>query len=246
MREYEQIDASWALKTFEVIARLEAATTGTEVLESFGRALADIGFDSFMFVALDERDFERRVFASGWSPEWVAIYASENFKDHDPVRREVLRGANPFFWSKLTYDPEREPRAAQIMQWAADFRMNEGFSIPVRDGNSFAAISVTGRKPDVGPGVKAALQIVGLCTYNRFRALTKPPTPARRVLTDSEREALRWVAIGKTDVDIGNILNISERTARAHVSNAVHKLKAANRASAIAEALSIGEIPLNF
>ncbi len=131
------------------------------------------------------------------------------------------------------------------MERAADFRMKEGFCLPIRDGNTIAAISLSGEKPDRGPGVRAALHITSLFAYNRFRAITHPPVPpAKNLLTPREREALRWVSIGKSDWDISEILNISERTARFHVVNAVHKLKAANRSAAVVEAVKLGEISL--
>ena len=128
------------------------------------------------------------------------------------------------------------------MALAADFHMNQGFCLPIRTGNTIAAISIAGDKPDLGHGVKAALHIMSLFAYNRFRALTNPPLQSS-VLTEREREALRWVSIGKSDWDISAILHVSERTARAHVLSAVHKLKAANCSAAVAEALSRGEIP---
>ena len=53
-------------------------------------------------------------------------------------------------------------------------------------------------------------------------------------LTDRERDALAWVAKGKSDWEISRILGVSEATARFHVDNARRKLGAANRAHAVA------------
>jgi LuxR family quorum sensing-dependent transcriptional regulator len=243
--DVETIDPFWAVRTLEFVTSLEAVATCGDAMELFRREIARIGFSSHVMIAVDERDFSRRLIASGLSPEWIAIYADRNWKDADPVRRQVSRAANPFFWSEVRYDPEREPRASEVMQCAADFRMKEGFCLPIRDGNSIAAVSISGEKPDRGPGVRAALQIISLFTYNRCRAIIRPPAAsAKKLLTPREREALRWVSIGKSDWDISEILNISERTARFHVVNAVHKLKAANRSAAVVEAVKLGEISL--
>ncbi len=53
-------------------------------------------------------------------------------------------------------------------------------------------------------------------------------------LTSREREALTWVAEGKSDWEIAVILGLSETTVRFHVDNARKKLGAVNRAQAVA------------
>uniref|UniRef100_UPI0025DF53BB helix-turn-helix transcriptional regulator n=1 Tax=uncultured Phenylobacterium sp. TaxID=349273 RepID=UPI0025DF53BB len=57
-------------------------------------------------------------------------------------------------------------------------------------------------------------------------------------LTARERDALSWVAEGKSDWEIAVILGLSETTVRFHVDNARRKLGAVNRAQAVARLLS--------
>jgi DNA-binding CsgD family transcriptional regulator len=57
-------------------------------------------------------------------------------------------------------------------------------------------------------------------------------------LTARERDALAWVAEGKSDWEIATILGLSETTVRFHVDNARKKLGAVNRAQAVARMLS--------
>ena len=240
-------DGLLALRALEFVTLIEKLATCQDVIDHFSRAMGEFGYDSYIMTALDERDFTQRVMASGWDPEWVAIHTDRKLKDADPVRRHVLRSVNPCFWTEAPYDRQREPRAKEVMDLAADFRMKEGFCVPIREGGSVRAVSVAGDKPDSGPIIKSVLHIISLFTYCRFRALINPALPpSHSLLTYREREALRWVSIGKSDWDISTILHISERTARAHVANAMHKLKAANRTAAVTEALSRGEIPLNY
>jgi len=58
-----------------------------------------------------------------------------------------------------------------------------------------------------------------------------------RALTPRERECLKWVAAGKTDWEISQILNIAEQTAHGYVQSALSKLGARTRAQAVALAL---------
>jgi len=53
-------------------------------------------------------------------------------------------------------------------------------------------------------------------------------------LTPRELECIRWVADGKTDWEIGQILSISQSTVRFHLDRARSKLDAKTRAQAVA------------
>ena len=57
-------------------------------------------------------------------------------------------------------------------------------------------------------------------------------------LTVRERDALTWVAAGKSDWEIAAILGLSQTTVRFHVDNARKKLGAVNRAQAVALLIS--------
>ena len=61
-------------------------------------------------------------------------------------------------------------------------------------------------------------------------------------LTERELECLNWVALGKTDVQIGEIIHRVATTSRFHVENAMTKLGASNRAQAVAIAMQLGLI----
>jgi DNA-binding CsgD family transcriptional regulator len=61
-------------------------------------------------------------------------------------------------------------------------------------------------------------------------------------LTAREREVLQWVAIGKSDDEIGAILSISATTVAYHVENAKRKLDAFKRSLAVIVAIQRGEL----
>jgi DNA-binding NarL/FixJ family response regulator len=58
------------------------------------------------------------------------------------------------------------------------------------------------------------------------------PMPDHEPLTEREREVLRLVARGHSNKEIAGLLDITERTARTHVSNILGKLDLASRTQA--------------
>ena len=66
----------------------------------------------------------------------------------------------------------------------------------------------------------------------------------RSILTNREQTIFTLLVEGKTTKEIAKKLNISEKTVRNHISNAMQKLEVKGRASAVVELLKLGEITL--
>lgn len=65
-------------------------------------------------------------------------------------------------------------------------------------------------------------------------------------ITNREKECLFWVAMGKTDEEIGDLLSIGKWTVVSHLKSAKYKLGTANRTAAVARALATGVIKLEI
>lgn len=66
----------------------------------------------------------------------------------------------------------------------------------------------------------------------------------KSILTKREKEVFELLILNKTTIEIANKLNISEKTVRNHISNAMQKLGVKGRANAVVELLRLGEISL--
>lgn len=66
----------------------------------------------------------------------------------------------------------------------------------------------------------------------------------KSILTKREREVFKLLVENKTTSDIAEILKISEKTVRNHISNVMQKLGVKGRAGAVVELLKLGEITL--
>ena len=59
------------------------------------------------------------------------------------------------------------------------------------------------------------------------------------LLTERELEILRWIHLGKSNSEIGTILQISPLTVKNHVQHIIRKLNVTNRTGAVGKALSL-------
>jgi DNA-binding NarL/FixJ family response regulator len=98
----------------------------------------------------------------------------------------------------------------------------------VADGGSLLAPSVTRR------------------VIEHFAGAAAPATsahPALDDLTEREREIVAWVATGRSNHEIAELLVVSPDTVRTHVSRAMVKLRARDRAQLVVFALQSGLTP---
>lgn len=66
----------------------------------------------------------------------------------------------------------------------------------------------------------------------------------KSILTKREKEVFELLIKNKSTKEIAEILDISEKTVRNHISNAMQKLGVKGRAGAVVELLKLGEISL--
>ena len=66
----------------------------------------------------------------------------------------------------------------------------------------------------------------------------------KSILTKREKEVFSLLVLNKITRDIADILEISEKTVRNHISNVMQKLGVKGRAQAVVELIRLGEISL--
>lgn len=84
------------------------------------------------------------------------------------------------------------------------------------------------------PYIDAALRQLDHLPHQTVQAAAPPPEIVG-VLSSRESEIMDWVMMGKTNQDIGMILNISAFTVKNHLQRIFRKLDVLNRAQAVSE-----------
>ncbi len=235
----------WGRRALDFVDAVENLNA-SGVVRLFENEIRACGFHAYIMAEIPQPGTALAdvTLANGWPREWFDIYSRENLVAVDPVARLVASTVQPFEWSEARYDKDSEPAAHLVMTRATEFRLMDGYCIPMHYDEGSAVVSLATEHLNIDPAARSAMQLIGIYAHNRIRSLASPPRQQRGVLTDREREVLRWAAGGKTSWEISLILRISERTVKFHLVEASRKLNAVNRTSAVATALARGLIKL--
>ena len=228
----------------DFIERLERLTTVDAALDEMQKAFNRFGFETIILAGILRADqrLEHMVLAKRWPEEWFKLYTENEYVRVDPCVRYLYETANPFEWAEAPYHPEREPRAAEVMNRAAEFGLGRGFAVPIHTVRGYkAAVSLGGRHLDLNFRSKAAIHLMSLYAFDRVCRLIGPPIKIH-ALSEREREVIAWLSRGKSAWEIGEILGITQRTVEEHSANARRKLGAVTTVQAVAIAIREGLI----
>lgn len=234
-----------SIAAFEYIEYIQTLDDPAMIQEAFARALNRLGVTNFALLEFgpDPTTFERRVIDDRMPDEWKERYFRQRYAADDPVITEVLSNTEPFLWSEALTKQRAEKRQRQIFHEAAEFHLKDGMCIPIFGPHSYRAwVTLAGPYPNICGGARAALHVMALYTHNRLVRLLRPKYVSRPSLTRREADCLTWVAQGKSDWEIGEILKISETTVHWYIENSKRKIGVSTRMQAVVGAISAGMI----
>lgn len=83
------------------------------------------------------------------------------------------------------------------------------------------------------------LGMLAMAVFDTYDRLRRTELMNVDVLSARELEVLRWTAQGKTSVEIGQILSLSDHTINAYMTTAMKKLDCVNRTQLVAKAIRL-------
>lgn len=229
-----------ALKALKELTS-ELALAGSA--EDIGRALFVVAkrFDFQTALVVDMTKLFNRigpaiVYATIGRDKVEGFYSDKHFPD-TPFAERARRSEQPFKMSSVRAERGRDDES-WWSQLPPHLKDTDGLVVPVHHNGELAwYCGFAGRDPDLSQGAQSVMAAAAHAAYARFNELLDS-TAARSPLTTRESECLRWVASGKTDNEVGQILKISPRTVRFHINNAKTKLGVATRIQAVAKRMS--------
>lgn len=220
-----------ALRFFQDTAQ---AATLDELVDSFGACIAAHGFQRAICVRVatpGQPVQPRALFAWGLT-DWSARYASERLYRVDPTVQAVFSALEPFSWDEVETRPAGR-EAGGIFDSLRAAGVRNGLVVPVHGPlGEVMAVALASETEDSFPqDLRRRMHVAA--TLFAVRGLTlmeRQAEPAAPQLTRREIQCVYWIAEGKSDWEIGRILEISEETVAWHVQNAKKKLGVARRA----------------
>ena len=234
----------------QMFRELEAAKSSAELCSAVERLTQQMGFERFVY-ALTIRTPSlkpQEYLLSGYPPEWIKRYVAGNSFALDPVVQQAQSSTLPILWSE---EPSEPKKVSEFWEEARSFGLAAGLSVSVHEQPGITGIFSLSRDKaidlegqDLAALIGRAQMLSSVLHHAVFRIdLPKLVLPqAAAVLTNRERECLKWAADGKTAWETGQILGIAERTAVFHVNNIIQKLGATNKTQAIVRALALNMI----
>lgn len=230
-------------KLLEVMGRIEAAPDTNTVTELLNDHLRPIGIQYFMIAQLGGLVQGERLIAGTYNEKWVERFVRKRYDFKDPTIRAILESRSAFSIGELKRSQVRGSKGWKIMNEAAEFGIADGWGFTVTGPNGYiSGVSFTGREIDDAPDKQSALRLLGLFTHAKLLSLLSQSVRSPPPLTQRERDALAFVAVGRTDDEIADTMGVSAATARMHIDNAKMKLGTTKRTCAVVEALRYGQI----
>jgi len=240
----------YSKRALDFVQRLQKLTDYDEICRHIVRELEWFGLSHVSSISLPGpgRDADQCILMNTRPKEFVERYIEKNYVVRDPVITELRRTVNPFSWREIRARRDLSKTEKAIMDEGREFGAHDGLTIPIVSlSGATSLFCPCGLDPNLSDRARAALEIIAIYSDQALkRAVLRGQrgAPAHTPLTPREREIMQWVAAGKTDEEIGDILSIGTTTVTSHVEHAKQKLDAFRRTYAVVQALRFGEISL--
>jgi DNA-binding CsgD family transcriptional regulator len=184
---------------------------------------------------------------SGYPMQYSLLYQERAFVGRDPTVAHCQTHTDPLVWSEHMYD--KIPGADEIMEESHHYGLGHGLSLPVHEaGRVVSMLSLARDRPFESEAEKALVltagNVLAPCVHVASQNIILPQLLAARRphLSPREQQCFQLVALGKSNWDIGELLNLSEATVAFHVKNVLKKLQVSTRMQAVAIGVTLGMI----
>lgn len=230
----------WKESQIEQITRAKEIDNAFPILRNFAN---NIGFQYCgIKVSRPGTTSFKPFFINNFTPAWNEEYQT-NFSANDPITEYCHKSMLPFLWSRKAFS--KTP-----LMWSAlqNHRMEHGWSQSFHDEKNDLCCTISLARPycevfalelyDQYGVLQYVLQHLCALFLIAFPPMLAKPPPVR--LSIRELEIVKLCALGKTAWEIGQILNVAERTVNYHIKNLITKFNACNKMSAVIAASKAG------
>lgn len=221
--------------------------TGVEKLRaSIMRALAAVGFEAAYFLApvSIDRQVGRQLFNIGFPRSWEQRYR-EHFRMVDPLPDFAMRQDRVFRWSDILAQADLALEERSYIQLMARYSRLDGVGVGCFGPQARCGFMAAGR-PVSDDALRYTnllrVQTIGQMSFLRYTELVRPFDTDAPGLSRREMDVMRWLATGKSNSVIAEILGIRKSSVDVYVRRIFAKLAVSDRTTASVRALALGLI----
>ncbi len=243
-----------AVDLIEFIEKTNGAENAEQLFSLLENVMAHYGFDRVLFSLMTDHPALGREAGHGimrnYPRDWMEYYAEHVYEDIDPVRHYVVTAPGPFTWSFLEGEMQLSPVQKKCMNEAKEAGLHQGIAVPLRGPLGAVAgigAACSGKEREISRDTMALVNAACQQFYAAYTALEQREGISGEeqiVLTEREKEILKWCAQGKTTWEIGVILSLSEAGVLFHLRNVMRKFNTSSRVYAVMQAVRLGLIQL--
>lgn len=231
LAEAETVTAVWAM--------------ATEFYKSLGFSKANYGFTRFLH-ARNIGDPDDAIFLTTGDADYANKYFHNGFYARTPVYRWAVNnsGSCTWKWVQEAYASGKlTPDEKAAVEYNAALGVVAGISVsfPESSTRSKGALGLVA-DPGIGTDQVEAIweahrdDILAVAHVMHLKIIMLPQPAAKRSLTDRQREALEWVADGKTTQDVALLMQVSPAMVEKHLRLAREALSVETTTQAVAKA----------
>jgi LuxR family transcriptional regulator/LuxR family quorum-sensing system transcriptional regulator CciR len=183
--------------------------------------------------------------ASGVADEIVDRYVAEKLYKQNPMLQHALGTIKPFYLDEISFPEDLTPDAQKFVDAIRRVDFLRGLGVQVfgpHGRNGYCGLGFVPGVVRLDPSRVGVFQWVCQLAHLRYCTLLLPTLGPPPNLSDRETEVLGWVARGKSNSTIGEILGISAHTVDAHLRRIYLKLGVFDRISAALRGIGVGLI----
>ena len=226
-----------------ITTSIQSASNKTDLFHALNASSRALGFDLFT-LSCHRADGRAMILDATFTTVdkgFLSDYDHFDWFEDDPMAARIVDGVAPFSWNSV-HDRHAEIRKQSYLDFLQAGQLATGIMVPLahRPGtvSMLGMISLSDRQYDsediiaamvVGNAAMAQAEMLGLCPE-----VSTDEAFGIRQLSPVQTEILKWVAEGKSNIDIATILNMNSRTVRYHIDEVLRKLGVATRLQAVA------------
>lgn len=158
-----------------------------------------------------------------------------------PVLRRTDVSILPQHWRLHPDGPhESYDCPAEMHEMMTRYGLLMGVIFPVNSVDSTRFfVRYEGRRETLSQVETNELGMISIHAFDVFDRMRRAGMATTTMLSARELEVLRWTSQGKTSIEIGRILSLSDHTVNAYMTNAIKKLDCVNRTQLVAKAIRL-------